>query len=431
MSTGLALAATTAVLKGVLERHLPDLSPVIGSVAVSSKPPDRITTGQSEASQLNLFLYRVTPNTGWCSTDLPQRDGAGNRVTNAPLALDLHYLLSAYGAADLHNDMLLGAALGVLHEVPVLTRLLIRSVLTTSGAPPADIALLATAGLADQEEAVKISPEPLTNEDISKLWSVFGEKYRPSAAFVASVVLIRTVGRSRSAPPVATANLAVVALSRPRLEAVEPQVISWGPAATIELRGEGLLSTTTIVRFSHGVEANVLPASTGSRLLVRLPAGMPAGVSTATVVHEAQLGPAGTRRAAESNVVAFVVRPVIARRPAAAGGGPDITISNRTDVAGGRVTATVSVRLAPAVGRGQDVSLLLNELQPAAGSDPLGFQVPAVPRLDDVNATTDTVAFDLPALPKRRYLARVRVDGAETELGRGAAGYDRPEIDLR
>lgn len=57
--------------------------------------PDRIETGDRKRNQVNLFLYQVTPNPGWRNTGLPSLDSRGDgRLSNPPLALDLHYLLT-------------------------------------------------------------------------------------------------------------------------------------------------------------------------------------------------------------------------------------------------------------------------------------------------------------------------------------------------
>ncbi|MEZ4613451.1 MAG: DUF4255 domain-containing protein, partial [Caldilineaceae bacterium] len=136
MSNALAIAAVTAVLKDLLNNGLiqHDLSAAVGTVAVTAKPPDLITTGQNEEPQLNLFLYHVTPNAGWRNVGLPSRDAAGARVANPPLALDLHYLLMAYGGADFQAEILLGYAMQLLHETPTLDRDAIRTALAP--APP-------------------------------------------------------------------------------------------------------------------------------------------------------------------------------------------------------------------------------------------------------------------------------------------------------
>src|SRR5262245_63981466 len=99
MSTALAIAGVTAVLRDLLNDGLVnhDATAVLGStVNVSALPPDRVLSANgSETTQLNLFLYHVTPNRGWVNQGLPSRDSSGGqRLSNPPLALDLHYLLS-------------------------------------------------------------------------------------------------------------------------------------------------------------------------------------------------------------------------------------------------------------------------------------------------------------------------------------------------
>ena len=111
MSSPLAIASVTAVLKDLLNNGLIDhsLASTVGNVTVTALSPDRIdVTTLNQQSQLNLFLYQVTPNAGWRNVGLPSRDSRGERTSNPPLAIDLHYLLTAYGALELHSEILLG-----------------------------------------------------------------------------------------------------------------------------------------------------------------------------------------------------------------------------------------------------------------------------------------------------------------------------------
>ena len=67
MSGPLAIAAVTAILKDILNNGLidQDISSFVGSFRVSAMPPDRISVGETEPNQINLFLYKVTSNQGW------------------------------------------------------------------------------------------------------------------------------------------------------------------------------------------------------------------------------------------------------------------------------------------------------------------------------------------------------------------------------
>ncbi len=210
MSSPLAIASVTAVLRDLLNNGFIDhniVGAIGNNVTITAVPPDTIQTGNGDAqTQLNLFLHQVTPNPGWRNADLPSRDARGERVTNPPLALDLHYLLTAYGAEELHAEILLGYAMYLMHERPVLDRQAIRTALaggTVDGSilPPAYEALSA-ADLADQVEQIKITPQSMNTEEMSKLWSALQAHYRPTAAYSISVVLIEAEKPTRSALPV-------------------------------------------------------------------------------------------------------------------------------------------------------------------------------------------------------------------------------------
>lgn len=292
MSSPLAIAAVTATIKDLLNDGLlnNDLSS-IGSFTVTSLPPDRISTGQSEPNQLNVFLYQVTPNSGWRNAMLPARDSAGTRLSNPPLALDLHYLVTAYGAEDLNAEVLLGYAMQLLHDTPVLTRQQLLTVL--AGVDPVDGTILpspfgamSAADLADQIELIKITPVFLNTEDLSKLWTSMQARYRPSMAYMASVVLIQSSGATRSAPPVLQRGAGdrgpvALAASFASLISARPAVSDLVPAIRIgeqiRLRGSNLNGDgTTVVVFEHaatGAVNELLPDSpaTASELLVTIP----------------------------------------------------------------------------------------------------------------------------------------------------------------
>ena len=208
MSTALAIAAVTAVLKGLLENGLAqsEWASAAGNPSVSALPPDRVVAANgADPNQLNLFLYLVTPNTGWSNQGLASRDRSGQPVSNPPLALNLHYLLTAYGTDNLHAEILLGCALQLLHETPGLGRDAIRTALNgsaVSGLPAALAQALAGAQLADQFEQLKITPQFMNPEELSKMWSALQTHYRPTAVYQVSVVLLESRRAVRAAPPV-------------------------------------------------------------------------------------------------------------------------------------------------------------------------------------------------------------------------------------
>ena len=194
MSTPLALATVTAVLQNFIQNSITDhdlAATLGGSITVSAEPPDRIDNGASSPDRINLFLFQATENQGWRNVALPSRNADGDRINNPPLALDLSYLLTAYGSGPLHAEALLGLAMFVLHEMPVLTRDAIRAVAVAPPQPPL-LAGLQASELADQIEQIKVVPQVMSVEEISKIWSALQSQYRPTAVYKATVVLVES-----------------------------------------------------------------------------------------------------------------------------------------------------------------------------------------------------------------------------------------------
>ncbi|MBX0331305.1 DUF4255 domain-containing protein [Oscillochloris sp. ZM17-4] len=201
MSTPLALAAITAVLRGqvanwIAEHHL--VAHLGADITVSALPPDRITTGADERPQINLFLYAVTPNTA-------MRRSEPGSLSRPPaggyLALDLHYLVSAYGVADLQIETLLGYAIHALQQVSSLDRETLRAMLTTlastsGGMSTPLIAEIGAETLAESIVEVTISPQFPGIEELSRIWSALQARYRPSMSYRVSAVIIETSGRA-------------------------------------------------------------------------------------------------------------------------------------------------------------------------------------------------------------------------------------------
>ncbi len=208
MSSPLAISGVTAVLKKLLVDACQGAVP--GGVPVSALAPDivqSILDNNAQAQVLvNLFLHQVTPNAAWRNEGYPSLDASGSgRLKNPPLALDLHYLLTVYANQDGWAEALLGFALLLLHENPVLTRNQIKDVFTSL--PAADP--LATSGLADQIELLKITPTTLGREEMAWLWTALKADYRPTVPFQVSVVLIQPQHPVPSELPVLKRNVSI------------------------------------------------------------------------------------------------------------------------------------------------------------------------------------------------------------------------------
>ncbi len=415
MSTALALAATTRVLSSVIDQAIQraDASAVLGPPPyLTSKAPDQVETGAGEAARLSLFLYHVTYNQGWREAGLPSRNGAGVGVDRPPLALDLHYLLIAYGDSEYVPQVLLGLGMQALHETPFLYRQQIASVFT----PPPPLtpldAALATADLGGQVEMVKVTPEPLTIEDLSKLWTSFGEKYRPSAAYAATVVLIESTATVQAGLPVLSRNLSVLPLRQPTITAVAPLHVPWASTLSLTLTGANLAGQGVAVVFDNNPTAPQAPQTAGpggDEVTATVPA-LPAGLNTLRVVEQVAIGAPPAKNVAESNVALFFLQPVI--RQGAAPPNDDLITVGPVDHSRTPPATPVTVQVDPALTSTQKVQLLLNELAPPGGAVPLSFTFDADASQISANSVTFTTFGTRPG----PYLLRVRVDAAESQL---------------
>ena len=238
MSSPLAIGAVSAVLRNYLDNGLIDVGAPLSPVKITAVAPDTIKLDEPEPTpSLNLFLYRTSRNQGWTEFGLPSFDGNGSRVSAPPLALNLHYLLTAYGNADFEAEILLGYAMHLLHERPVLDRAAIRralqpSPLDSSILPPAFQALTAS-DLADQIEAVTITDEPMDSEEMSRLWSAMQAHYRPTAA----VPRLRRPDRGAQADAHAAAGAHARHHGRAEPAAAVPDDPERRPAAASRRRG--------------------------------------------------------------------------------------------------------------------------------------------------------------------------------------------------
>jgi len=386
MSNELAIAAVTRTLRQLVDdavkeavpNNIPnDVKPTNQIQDVTTLPLDKARDSNATTNQVNLFLYHTVLNAAWRNQDLPRQARPGE-LSQPPLALNLYYLITAYGQDnnELISQFLLGRAMRVLHDHALLM--------------PSEISnALAASELHDQIERVRITPQPLSIEDISKLWMTFQTQYRFSAAYEVSVVLIDGRRQKRAALPVRAANIYVSTFRRPVLDVVSPQVILSGGKLVIQ--GQNLSGDAVKVRFG----TTLVNADTASdqQLEVTLPAGLGAGVNTVQVVQELKLGtpPAPHPGAGfESNVAAFVLAPRITAAP---------------PISAARGT-TLSLSVTPPVGREQRAVLLV-------GDQTISRSAPAV----SDPATTSSLDFPVPTnFPTGTFLLRVQVDGAESSL---------------
>ena len=430
MSNALAIAGVTAVLRdlldsGAIEHQLTD---TLGAgVTVSALPPDQIAIeGAAATPRLNLFLHQVTPNAALRNNLLPLRDSAGRRTANPPLAVDLHYLLTAYGVQELQAEVLLGYALLMLHETPVLTREAIRTALqpdpVSAALLPSVFQALRSADLAEQVELLKITPQALGGEEMSRLWSALHARYRPTVAFQVSVVLIERPRPVLTPLPVLTRGPFNPALQReegvavgagltppfPTLEGTlapaHETPATLRPGDVVQVVGHHLAGTnrTLVLRNARFGLTQTLALPDGTLetgfgfTLPNLPAALPVGIWQL----ELQLQRPGETLPRTSNALPVALAPQVTSFP---------PVAAARDGAG---TVSVTIACEPAVRVGQPVALLLDTREAAA---------------EPFNADTQQLTFRFADAPPAggTPLVRLRVDGIESVAVNRAA---RPPV---
>ncbi len=185
---GLVIAWTTAVLGAIVSRRLSG-SPLgmVAEARVSARPPDRLSEAQDAG--INLFMYFA--ETRALAANVPPAHTSPTTAEGETLALDLHYLVSAYGANELDAEALLGMAMQLFYETPALTREAISAVLSAKFAESASNRPVTReiSSLTERVENVRIVPSTHSIADLARLWVATGASLRPSAAYRVSVIL--------------------------------------------------------------------------------------------------------------------------------------------------------------------------------------------------------------------------------------------------
>ncbi len=414
MSHTSAIAAVTATLHRLIETDisqdegtLAEIVQPTSEIRCTTLPLDQANEENKGHNRLNIFLYHTEVSAAFRNMDISDPKGS----SPPPLAINLYYLLTAYGEDHnkLIDHLLLGRAMRMMHDLPQLSRSEIQKALPVSR-------------LHQQVEKVRISPQPMTIDELSKLWSAFQTQYRISAAYEVSVVLIDS-RRAQPAPlPVLKrgpddrgVDTLVSAfpelhdirpLSRPIIGEKEPWTIplSWHRLAaqlgdTLELRGQSLAGDEVSLQFRHSLRPeivhNLLPKSiTTEKMTVQLPDNVeshtawPAGFYTvAAIINKTKDQPAYT-----TGQTVFALAPRLNLEPLLA----DRTPAMRDN--SGNITLPLSSQ--PHFFPQQQIALLLGEHLIMA---------------DSPSGQTAHVRFRITNVPPGQFnLLRLRVDGVDS-----------------
>lgn len=402
MSTALGISAVTAVLENLLTNVYTGSG--LGTVTVSAVAPDIVQSAVGTTAgthlQVNLFLHQVTLNAAWRNMCLPSLAPDGSSVLkNRPLALDLHYLLTAYASQDCGAEALLGFAVQFLHETPVLTRGQIKKNVSSLPSNPSlsgSTGPLALSGLADQIEMIKITPATLGREEMAWLWTALKADYRPTFPFQASVVLIQDQKPVLSALPVLQRQVTAQRnLLSPLPALSEVDTPNGQPTAllgdTVTAQGSNLSGVSAVLLENSRFEvlqtitavSNAGDSSFQFKVNVA-PTALPAGVYTLSAQVSTPTG------VVETNSLPLAMAPQIKVWPA--------TVT--PDAQG---NAKVNITCSPYIRPGQQVFLIIGSVAAPA---------------DSFTASTGTPSFTFSSLASTPAPVplRLRVDGIDSPI---------------
>jgi hypothetical protein len=302
----------------------------------------------------------------------------------------------------------------LLHETPVITRAQLRTVLDPSPINgvvlPGPFGALSAADLADQVELIKVTPVFLNTEELSKMWAAMQSRYRPSMAYMVSVVLIQQEGGARVAPPVLKQGgqdrgPVAVAAPSPNLTAARPAASEQLPAVRL---GEDV-----VVSGANLGGAGVLTArfeSARPDVLVEGVPTTPTSSGNGVTVH--LRGPAEDADAMSRWAVGVYTVSLRVTRP----GAPPWTTN------GVPIALAPQITCAPLAAAAGDIGLVVSctpRLRPEQearvslifGSTQVSPESIATP----ANLAQPTkVTFTVPGVTPGSYLVRLRVDGIDS-----------------
>jgi hypothetical protein len=120
-----------------------------------------------DATRITLYLYRITVN----EYGRQQRPGQMSAEQQAPLGLDLHYLLTAWAGTAQDEQISLAWAMRQLYQYPIL-----------------DASSLSPEPGWGSDEVIRIVPSELPTEEMMRIWDALDPSYRLSVSYVARLV---------------------------------------------------------------------------------------------------------------------------------------------------------------------------------------------------------------------------------------------------
>jgi hypothetical protein len=161
----------------------PQISGLIDSEdRISLESPAELENNNSV--RLSMYLYRILENP-YMKNRFPV-EGTGGKQRKTPLTLDLYYLLTPLVGTPREQQIVLGKTMQILYDRPIL-----------EGAD-----LSGTLGASGEEISVILNPVSL--EELTRVWQALEIPYRLSVCYIARVVIVDSTQQQFVQPVVYT-----------------------------------------------------------------------------------------------------------------------------------------------------------------------------------------------------------------------------------
>lgn len=173
-----AIADVGITLVELLREKMKDLILDDNSIALMS--PAEVESGDN-STRLTLYLYQIVENIHLRDLDTSQADSS--RLMNAPLVIDLFYMLTSHPVSTIGDrtertrdeQNVLSRAMQVLHDNKVLKGSILKD------------------NLSEEDEPLHVTQVPMSLDDMTKIWTTFQDRpFKPSVCYIVTPVVVRS-----------------------------------------------------------------------------------------------------------------------------------------------------------------------------------------------------------------------------------------------
>lgn len=166
------IAAVSQTLRDLLEDHItnhPD--PGLNGVPIDLRSPKEMRDDQ-DATGVSLWLYRVVRNGDLLN--YPPRRPTPAQQSRQPLPIDLHYLVTPIANDPRDEQALMGRVIQAFNDHAALRGSDLQGTLELSG------------------QELRLNMEPMSLEEITRVWSALQESYQLSVSYQVQLVGIES-----------------------------------------------------------------------------------------------------------------------------------------------------------------------------------------------------------------------------------------------